>query len=278
MFEKLVASLRKPEPFAPSTFVFWDDSHVSKGLLEAHLDPNLEAASRPHSFIDKSVEWISEIVPPYSHNKILDIGCGPGLYAERFNAKGYLVTGIDFSRKSIEYAKNRAELRNQNITYIHKNYLEMDFINQFDVITLIYCDYAVSSPKDRELLLSNVFKALKSSGKFIFDVFTENEFKNKKEFQTWELIETESFWKPHQHLCMEAHFIYDESLRLDQYVIIDSEEKIDVIRNWFQIFTVESIIAEIEAMGFKKYKIYGDVAGGPYHEQSKTICLVIEKN
>ena len=83
----------KPELYAPSTSAFWDDEHISKGMLEAHLDPNWEAASRKHEFIDESVKWIESIAPSSQYRELLDLGCGPGLYAERFSNIGYSVTG-----------------------------------------------------------------------------------------------------------------------------------------------------------------------------------------
>ena len=64
MFSKLLSYLARPELYAPSSAPFWDDEHISKGMLATHLDPEWDAASRNHLFIDKSVEWISRILPP----------------------------------------------------------------------------------------------------------------------------------------------------------------------------------------------------------------------
>ncbi len=100
------------------------------------------------------------------------MSCGPGLYAERFSSAGYVVTGIDFSKRSIEYAKKQTLLNKSSIEYHYKNYLTIDYLEKFDVVTLIYCDYAVLSIKERHILLKKVYQALKPNGKFIFDVFT----------------------------------------------------------------------------------------------------------
>jgi len=94
MLSKLSNYLVKPELYAPGTGIFWDDDHISKGLLEAHLSPDWDAATRNHEFVDKSVNWIASIANPEKYNKLLDLGCGPGLYAERFHKAGYSVTGI----------------------------------------------------------------------------------------------------------------------------------------------------------------------------------------
>jgi 2-polyprenyl-3-methyl-5-hydroxy-6-metoxy-1,4-benzoquinol methylase len=88
-----------------STEPFWDDEHISKGMLEAHLNPDWDVASRKHSLIDRSVQWLSSIIP--AGGKILDIGCGPGLYTKRLSDIGYDVTGMDYSKRSIAYAKSQ---------------------------------------------------------------------------------------------------------------------------------------------------------------------------
>ena len=64
MFNKIEEFLRKPELYAKSTNKFWDDEHISKILLEAHLNPEWDASSRKPAFMDSSVSWISEIAPP----------------------------------------------------------------------------------------------------------------------------------------------------------------------------------------------------------------------
>ena len=76
----------------------WDDEHISLQMLKAHLNPEFNGASRKLDFINKSADWITRIVRPSEFNELLDIGCGPGIYAERFAQFGYSVTGIDFSK------------------------------------------------------------------------------------------------------------------------------------------------------------------------------------
>lgn len=277
MLKELFKYLKKPKLYAHNTCKFWDDEHISKGLLKAHLDPQLEASSRCHNFIDKSVEWITEIAPSSNYKKLLDLGCGPGLYAERLFKKGYKITGIDYSKRSINYAMDKACERNQDINYIYKNYLEINYNNEFDLVTLIYCDFVVLSDEHREILLKKVYDSMKVGGRFIFDVFTLKEFEDKKESNTWYLSEGSGFWKSERHICFESHFIYERDVRLDQFTIIDKDGKVDIIRNWFKVYTKDTIIKEIKKAGFNKIEIYSDVTGKPYSKESKTMCIVVEK-
>lgn len=117
MMNKLFKQMQTPEVFKASKTIFWQDPHIAKYLLEAHLDPNNEGASRNPFFIDKSVQFINELVNETKGKKIIDIGCGPGLYCERLSKFGFEVTGVDFSENSIRYAQETAQHLGIDIHY-----------------------------------------------------------------------------------------------------------------------------------------------------------------
>ena len=99
----------------PSTLVYsrrgnaniWTDSHVSKAMLSAHLDPDSDGASRKPHIISKTIDWVAEQCK--GAKRILDLGCGPGLYSTKLAAKGFSVTGLDINPVSIEYARRVPE-------------------------------------------------------------------------------------------------------------------------------------------------------------------------
>src|SRR5512133_397918 len=128
--KQLIAQLlnlqKKPELFTPGETLFWDDPHISAHMLAAHLDPEIEAASRRLETIDRSVQWLIETLRLQSGDSILDLGCGPGLYASRLAHAGICVTGVDYSNRSVEYATRYAEENNLKITYRYENYLELN--------------------------------------------------------------------------------------------------------------------------------------------------------
>ncbi|NIV35509.1 MAG: methyltransferase domain-containing protein, partial [Anaerolineae bacterium] len=105
----LQALQEKPAPFTPGEPLFWDDPHISKGMLATHLDPTIDLASRRPETIDRTVAWIVETLGLEPGDSVLDLGCGPGLYTQRFAQRGQRVSGVDYSRRSIEYAGQQAE-------------------------------------------------------------------------------------------------------------------------------------------------------------------------
>lgn len=269
--------LKKPELYAASSSKFWDDEHISKGMLEAHLNPSLEAASRKHDFIDCSVNWIHAIAPPEIYKNLLDLGCGPGMYCQRLSQYAYNITGVDISRRSLAYAVQIATDNNLNIDYVYKNYMELDYQEEFNLVLFIYCDFAALTALQREILLPKIYNSMKKGGKLILDVFTPKQYEEKLENNTWSLNEGGGFWKPATHLVLESHFNYENNIRLNQYVVIDETEKVDVYRIWDHYYTRETLLSEFAAAGFTKAEIFSDVSGTPYQKDSKTICIVAEK-
>ena len=175
MYYDILQALEKPPLYTKTKGEFWNDSYISQQMLKAHLDPEFEGASRKLEFIESSASWIKELVPPAEFSSLLDVGCGPGLYTERFSRQGYRVTGIDFSRRSIEYARRSAAGQGLDIAYFCQDYLEMSFREPFDFATMIYCDYGALSDVDRKGLMNRIYRQLKPGGKFLFDVFVPKE-------------------------------------------------------------------------------------------------------
>lgn len=276
MLNKLCMYLERPEVYKESKVNFWNDEYISKQLLKAHLDVDFEGASRSLDFINDSVDWIVKVASPDRYPNLIDLGCGPGLYAERFAQKGYKVTGIDFSKRSINYAQNRNEEKNLNITYLFQSYLNMNYNEEFDIATLIYCDYGALSTKNRSILMENIYKGLKPGGKLILDVFTVNKYNDFKEIRTWEINENGGFWSSKRYICLQDNCKYSDYNTLEQTLVI-TEENENVFYVWNKYFSKESFFAEVKDIGFKSIEVFNNVKGETYSDDSMTMCIVLQK-
>jgi SAM-dependent methyltransferase len=268
---------QKPEPFTPGEPLFWDDPHISAQMLKWHLNPDNDVASRRPETIQRIVDWLVATLGLQAGDSVLDIGCGPGLYAARLAEKGLWVTGVDYSRRSIDYAAQYASEHHLDICYRYQNYLTLEDESQYEAILLIYGDYCPLSPEQRKKLLDNVHRALKPGGYFVFDVTTPIHRKKYGNKNSWYALET-GFWKPGPHLVLEEGFDYPEqSIFLDQSIVIEESGKISVYRNWFQDFTRATIIAELEAGGFAVQGVWNDLIGTPFTEDTEWIGVIVQK-
>lgn len=256
---------------------FWDDPHISEQMLKVHLDPNCVAASRKHVTINRSVEWITKELVLQKGNRILDLGCGPGLYCTRFAGKGFTVTGIDYSKRSIQYAKEYAASKKLDIEYIYKNYLTIDYDNVFDLVTLIYCDFGVFSNQDRDLLLCKIHKSMKPGGYFVFDVCTPEYHDSVKEERTWK-YEEKGFWRPIPYLLLTEKIKYPkQGVLLTQYFVLDNNSNFDIYRIWDHAYSKESISMVLSNAGFNDIQFYGEITGKEYSDNSETMGIIARK-
>lgn len=167
---------------------------------------------------------------------ILDLGCGPGLYAEKLATEGHLVTGVDFSANSIEYAKMSAQKKKLNICYRQQDYLSLTEENKYNLIIMIFTDFGVLSPEQRICLLDNIHKALKPGGTFILDVLNENASIEELGKRDWEMADG-GFWRPGPYLALNESFYYEkEDVTLTQYVVIE-KNGYEIYRFWVHTFS-----------------------------------------
>jgi SAM-dependent methyltransferase len=266
----------KPMPFEPGEPLFWTDPHIASQMLAFHLNPNVDAASRRPETIARATNWIATALGLQSGAPILDLGCGPGLYAERLAQAGFQVTGVDFSQNSIDYATAQAREQHLPVQYRCQNYLQLDDEALYSAVLLIYGDLCPLAPEQRARLLANIQRALKPGGCFILDVSAPS-LRQKYGLKNSWYAAGSGFWKPGPHLVLEQGFSYPDDLYLDQYTVIESNAKISVYRNWFQDYTPETIRAELEASGFAVESLWSDLTGTPYSPTSDWIGIVARK-
>lgn len=276
MFKEVSRLLQRPKLYANTEAAFWDDEHISKQMLKAHLDPNFEGASRKREFIEKSVAWIKNTAPPSRYPTLLDVGCGPGLYAERFTRAGYRVTGIDFSKRSINYAKRSAAVQELEISYDYQDYLTMDLQEAFHFAVMIYCDYGVLSVENRKIIMQNVYRALKPGGKLLLDVFSMARYHSFEEKQSWEICGSGGFWREGPYAVFSNCCRYPEHVTLEQIAVV-SDQETAAYYLWNCCFTRDLLITEAKEAGFQICELFADVAGAPYSESSHTIAILLEK-
>lgn len=277
MFKDLIKFTGKPALFERGTANFWDDSHISKHLLAAHLNPDWDAASRRPETIDKTVQWIAANFLP-EKGAILDLGCGPGLYAERFAQLGHKVTGLDFSRRSIEYAIGSRDEKGLDIEYIYQNYLTMEYCGQFDLVLLVYCDFGALTDCERDILLNKIYTALKPGGILVFDVFGE-EFKDTiKEEQSWELVD-HGFWAPGPHCVLSQSFHWpEEKVGLSQHIVLREDGSSDVYRIYDHYYAREDLVRLLDQAGFAQSNFHGDLIGSTNFAASPVLFVSAVKH
>jgi ubiquinone/menaquinone biosynthesis C-methylase UbiE len=126
--------------------------------------------STPPEILQKVIE---ENVP--SQGKVVEFGCGTGNYVIWFAKLGYEIMGIDISQNAIEIARKSASTTSVNCKFmvadvtgdIPKIDDMFDFAYDWELLHHIF-------PEDRDKYVRNVFRLLKSGGKYLSVCFSED--------------------------------------------------------------------------------------------------------
>ncbi len=250
VYTELADIHQRPEPFSVYTAdVLWTEPHLSQQMLHNHLNQDTDLASRRLPAIDAVVDWIDRKFNLYG-KRVCDLGCGPGLYAQRFAERGARVHGLDFSVNSIAFAQEAARETNSSVEYRVANYLKDPLPSGQDLVTMIYCDLCVLSPPQREVIYQKVRYALNPGGTFFFDVMSMNAYEAREETSAFGHRFMGGFWAEGDYFAFQNTFKYDaEKVSLDKYTIIEAH-RIWQVFNWMQYFDRSDIIAELGQNGF----------------------------
>ena len=123
-----------------------------------------------------------------SGSSILDCGCGRGRHAVYLSKRGFEVTGLDISEKSILCAKKH---EHKNLAF-HKHDLRDPFkINHYDIALNLFTSFGYfENESDNHLVIKTISSSLKKEGWFVLDFM--NAEKEIKELVPDQKCKTES--------------------------------------------------------------------------------------
>jgi SAM-dependent methyltransferase len=211
-----------PTPWAEGEKIPWNDPGFSLRMLEEHLSQEHDAASRRFEIVDSHVEWIHQHVLKANPSRILDLGCGPGLYANRLAAFGHTCVGIDFSPASIAYAREQARVDGLDVTYIQGDIRTADYGDGYDLVMQIFGEFNVFRPAEARGILERAYRALVLDGLLLLEPHTFEAVRGiGLQPSSWYSARTglfseephlclqESLWDAKNHVAIERYYIID---------------------------------------------------------------------
>lgn len=199
--------------------------------------------------------------------RILDLACGKGRHSRYLAEKGFLVTGLDISEKSIAYAR---QFETENLEFFQHD-MRLPFrSNYFDGVLNMFTSFGYFKT-DREHLqaLSSIAGNLKRGGLFLLDYFNSRWVRENLVREETKTVDGTEFqltkWIEDGHVFKNVSFIHEG--REVHY------------RESVRLFEPEDFESLFSLRNLKIIKVFGSYNLDPYHPQeSKRLILVAEKS
>lgn len=253
----------------------WNDPDFSRRMLAEHLSQEHDLASRKRQMIQEQVQWIHEHICNNAPVKLLDIGCGPGLYIEQFAALDYDCCGIDFSPASIEYARNRL---GDKARLIESDIRSVDFGGGYNLAMMIFGEFNVFSPDECRMILKKTFEALSPGGKLLLEAHTFDAVERiGRAPNSWYrsgpgLL---GLFSDEPHICLvENRWIDKQQTALQQFHILDAADgSVKSYRSTTKAWTNDQYKRLLREAGFADVVTHSD---WPVHSQDLMFLEVVK--
>jgi len=270
---------KAPAPWADGEKIPWHDQEFSERMLAEHLSQEHDAASRRAEIIDQHVSWIHQELLKKTPTKILDLGCGPGLYSQRLATLGHACLGIDYAPAAIEYAREQAESSDLPCRFILEDIREADYGQGYGLVMLIFGEFNVFSVEDAKKILQKSYLSLNPKGLLLLEPHTYEAVKR--------LAETPSSWyssenglfstKPHLVL-KEAQWHADRNTAVERYFIVDAEtSEVTTHSSTIQAYSLDDYFFLLRECGFGKIEIHPAMDGDASQVQNDFFVIAAQK-
>ncbi len=202
---------------------------------------------------------------------ILDLGCGTGILACAFAAKGHFVTGVEPSQQMLEQAKKKQHADKVNwICSLAENF----YSNQkFDLIIMTGHVFQVFIT-DNEI--QNILRIMRSHLANEGIVAFESLNPNQKLWEHWksDTYKTIANGKEVIKSWKEINSIENNKVTFSN--VYQFPDTIITSQSTFCFLSYKDLKEKVEQEGFSIVKAHGDWSRTPFTENSKEIILVLE--
>lgn len=250
----------------------WNDPAFSERMLREHLDETHNAASRTASQRALQIDWLWRKLALNSGSRVLDLTCGPGLYAVALAQRGCEVTGIDFSPASIRHARLLAAEAGvaDRCTFIEcdvrKAIVES---NAYDAALFLYGQIAVFRREEAAALLHTMAAALRLGGRACVELLDQE--KVDRAHSTWWFTDATGVWGDAPYLNLGERFWDDETaMSLERFYTIHLESgEMDEVLLCDQTYAVTEMKEMLQSAGFDPVDCYAAWDGLPLYDAAE---------
>lgn len=242
---------------------------MKKEWFEAWFDSpyyHLLYKGRDEQEAKKSLDQLLSVLHLPKGARIMDLACGRGRHAKYLAEKGFQVTGLDISEKSIAFAR---QFESEQLEFFQHDMRKPFRINYFDAVLNMFTSFGYfNSDREHLLAIQSISSNLCGGGLLLLDYFNSTWIKQRLVAKETKALDGVTFslkrWIEDEHVHKTVSFDYEGQP-------VEFTESV-------RLFELADFERFYEACHLKLIHTYGDYAGSPFDPtRSARLIMVAQK-
>jgi SAM-dependent methyltransferase len=202
---------------------------------------------------------------------VLDLCCGPGRFAVPLAAHGYQVTGIDRTKWLLDKARSRARRAKVALEWVRADMRDFVRPGAFDLALSMFTSFGYFDDKREDLrVLENIHASLRRGGVLVMDMMGKERLA-----RIWMPASTQRM--PDGTVLVEQREVFDDWTRIRNEWTLIRKGAAKTFHLHHTVYSGQELRDRLEAAGFAKVKLYGNLDGDPYGLDAHRLLAVARK-
>jgi 2-polyprenyl-3-methyl-5-hydroxy-6-metoxy-1,4-benzoquinol methylase len=205
----------------------------------------------------KEIDFVLERLELEPGARVLDVACGHGRHSLELARRGFRVTGVDLSPRSIALAREAAAKEGLDATFVESDAREIEFDGEFNSAINLFTSVLgyFDDEADNRRVVEAVARALRRGGSFLVD--TINLLSLARGFQElhWEEFESGTL------MVERREFDFEHARSLADWTFVRRDGSRKTIRHSLRVYAPHELIAMFEGAGLDVVGRWGNFDG-----------------
>ncbi len=257
----------------------WEDRGFSERMLREHLSQEHDVGTRRKTIVEKQASWVHSTLLAGHRTRILDLGCGPGLYSHEFAQLGHQPIGIDYSPASIDFARRVAKAQKLRCEFRLEDFLSAEYGQGFGLALLTFGDLNTFIPDDGRRILTKIYQSLAPRGMLLLEPLSFAAVEKIGNQESSWYSEEAGIFAAEPHICLEEcdWDPEEKTAAVHYYILHAAQPEIDYYLQKYYAFSDDELQKTLLETGFSTVEFYPGFTQTKSDFDDDLIALVARK-
>ena len=244
------------------------DPNWFEGYFEAEWLDEIGTRIDPERTRDE-VDFVVEKLGLEQGARVLDVGCGHGRHTLELARRGFRVTGIDLSPRSLELARAAADREGLEVELVRLDAREIVYEAEFDAAVNLFTSVVGYFDDERDDLrvLDAVARALRPGGSFFIDTINLLGLVRRYRASDWQELESGT-------VMLQRHeFDFSRGRNSAHWTFVREDGSRTELTHSIRTYTPHELIAMLESAGLDVVGSWGGLDGAELSFDSWRLIL-----